>query len=75
MSTANKIGLVGVVALFIAAIITPIHVQPLLMIISLVCQWGGVLALVYAGIRGSRWWLAIPVIVLAIFFWALSRGH
>ena len=76
MKLANQVGVVGIAALLIAALITVGHmVRPILVIISLACQWGGLLALLYAGIRGSRWWLAIPIIVLAAFFWALYRGH
>jgi len=41
----------------------------------LLTQWAGIFMFLYAGIKGPRWWLLPPILLVAVVIWALTRGH
>lgn len=73
MNATNKIGLAGAAALVLAALVTtgPVEFEA----VSLTLQWVGILLLIYAGIRGTRWWFTPPIAIILVWVWALSQGH
>jgi hypothetical protein len=75
----NKIGIVGLLLLALALAISiskfSVVGGPSIGIVLISSEWIGILLLIYAGIKGSRWWFTIPVAILSLWLWALSRGH
>ncbi len=37
--------------------------------------WIAIGLLIFAGVKGSRWWFAVLAGWIALGFWAMSRGH
>jgi hypothetical protein len=76
MKNGNKVGIVASILLAVAAglVFLPYDASPF-ETASLLLQGLAILLLVYAGVRGSRWWLLVPVGLIALWIWALSRGH
>jgi hypothetical protein len=78
MRMGNKLGVVALLFLALALTIAFSKFdigRPLIAIVSLCSTWAGILLLICAGIKGSRWWLTVPVAILSTWLWALSRGH
>ena len=79
MKTANRIGCTGV-ALVIAGFLLPLLPAPLgnWSTASIAAQIVAFALCLYAGIRGSRWWLlelAAYVLFVGYWFWLLSQGR
>ena len=71
MKVANRIGCVGLVALAMWVVPTGPIESIILAAIALISG-------LYAGIRGSRWWLMLPITVLALVAVAVylaTLGH
>jgi hypothetical protein len=77
MKTANKVGVAALSLLVVSAGISfgRLMEQPALAFVEITSQWGGILLLIYAGIRGARWWLAIPLVLIMVWLWAILQGH
>jgi hypothetical protein len=75
MRIGNKVGVSGLLLLF-ALVASPFilpenrHIVIASMLLGLVT----LTLLIYAGVRGSRWWFAVPVIYILFSLFIMSRG-
>jgi hypothetical protein len=73
MNIGNRIGIVSSVLLTLAVIggfVFPVGG----MLIGGIVGNLALLGLIFAGIRGSRWWLLLPALVLVVWIWAINQG-
>jgi hypothetical protein len=75
MKIGNKVGIVGLVMLGLAMgiAITPLN-RTALIYVPLVLPWVTAPMLVFSWIKGSRWWLTLPLPIIVVWTWAIARG-
>ena len=76
MKIGNKVGIVALAILGLVAgtAVTPLNRSTPLVAGALVGPWLTIPMLVFAGIKGSRWWLTLPLIIIWAWIWVIMRG-
>ena len=68
-------GLLGTGLLLASLLLLFGKTLPLVSLLDIVCTWAAFLLFLYAGLRGSKWWLVGPVLFFALYAWVLTQGH
>ena len=77
MKAGNRLGLWAVAALAAAACAALSQRPtsfPILIYLATILEIVSLVLFVTAGVKGSRWWFAIPVIFISVWIVVMSRG-
>jgi hypothetical protein len=76
MKAANKVGTFafGTLAAALVPLLLPSRISDKFEPYDSLLQWLTLPILIYAGVRGSRWWLLLPVLYVTLFIWAINQG-
>ncbi|HKO19581.1 MAG TPA: hypothetical protein VJU82_11920 [Acidobacteriaceae bacterium] len=84
MKTGDKVGIAALGAYLVGALLLrmlwvwmgfPREWETLVLAIAMCLVGAGFFASFYAAIKGSRWWLMIPLSVIIFIVWFLNSGN